>query len=281
VDTYRGHRIVSHGGNVEGISTLVGFVPEQKLGYVILTNGDSSMLRLVLSQYLFDRFLGLELVPWNERILKVWNEVISGMAAGKKATEDARVKDTQPSHPLSAYVGRFENPGYGILELRVADGKLEGLIGTSRVTFTHHHYDVFDAHLELFQGIDVPTTFSGDAEGRIERLSMPLESLVSPIVFRRIASAEASSAELLARYVGRYEFIGMEVEVTLLGAKLVINVPGEGNRDLVPVEGTRFDVAGLPGFGVEFAVDPDGQVRSATVMTRLGRFAAARKDAGA
>jgi CubicO group peptidase (beta-lactamase class C family) len=42
VTTYRGHKFVHHGGNLDGFSLLLSFLPDEKSGSVILLNMDSA-----------------------------------------------------------------------------------------------------------------------------------------------------------------------------------------------------------------------------------------------
>ena len=38
VEPYRGRHMIHHGGNIDGFSSLVAFMPYEKIGIVILTN---------------------------------------------------------------------------------------------------------------------------------------------------------------------------------------------------------------------------------------------------
>ena len=40
VDSYRGHQRVHPGGNIDGFSAMVSFLPNDGLGFVVLTNKD-------------------------------------------------------------------------------------------------------------------------------------------------------------------------------------------------------------------------------------------------
>jgi Beta-lactamase len=69
VTTYRGHKFVNHGGNLDGFSLLISFLPDDNIGSVILLNMDGSSLREVLSQNINDRLLGLDQIDWSKREL--------------------------------------------------------------------------------------------------------------------------------------------------------------------------------------------------------------------
>jgi hypothetical protein len=59
--------LIHHGGNVEGHSLIIGFVPEEQLGIVALTNVALLPLRDVLRYESIDRALDLPDRDWNTR----------------------------------------------------------------------------------------------------------------------------------------------------------------------------------------------------------------------
>ena len=44
VRDWDGHKVVEHGGNIDGFNAEVAFMPDQKLGFVLLTNVSASPL---------------------------------------------------------------------------------------------------------------------------------------------------------------------------------------------------------------------------------------------
>ena len=80
---YRGRKIVDHGGNIDGMSALVAFIPEEKLGLVILTNLSGSELRTALKYRIFDAFMGGEKKDWSAIHLKT----MKGFEAQGKAAD--------------------------------------------------------------------------------------------------------------------------------------------------------------------------------------------------
>ena len=59
VQTYRGVEIAHHGGNIDGLSSLIVFVPSKKIGVVVLANRSGTSLRDALPFEIIDRLLGL------------------------------------------------------------------------------------------------------------------------------------------------------------------------------------------------------------------------------
>ena len=118
IESYRGKRRVHHGGNIDGFSAMVTFLPDQDISVVALANKNGTPLPEILCRVAIDRLLGLEPIDWNARIKARADE-------GEKAADKAkgtlevfdRKKGTRPSHPL-----RGIRRGLRASGLRHADG---------------------------------------------------------------------------------------------------------------------------------------------------------------
>jgi CubicO group peptidase (beta-lactamase class C family) len=274
---YRGHTMVFHGGNIDGFSALVAFLPADHLGMVVLTNLNGNPVPGIVTYNIFDRLLGLEEVPWSERSRKIYNEVKEAGEKSKVKTETARVSDTHPSHTLDAYTGDFEHPGYGVISIGRDGEELQARFNSLVIPLKHYHYDIFEAVIEKFD-LSMKVTFSTNIRGDIDGLSAPLEPLVKDIVFKRVARKEMTEKNFLEQFAGDYELMGMTVTVALKGDKaLSLSVPGQPEYELVPYQGTEFQLKGLSGFGVEFKRDEVGKVIEAVLEQPGAVFTAKRK----
>ena len=70
ISAYRGHKRIWHGGNLDGFTAQIAFLPAERIGVVVLTNLDENPLPGILAMNVFDRLLGLDQVPWNQRFLE-------------------------------------------------------------------------------------------------------------------------------------------------------------------------------------------------------------------
>src|SRR5262245_44278380 len=70
IETYRGHKHVSHGGNLDGFSLQLSFLPNDGIGVVVLTNLDGTFLRDLVPYAVYDRLLGLDNIDWVNRFLE-------------------------------------------------------------------------------------------------------------------------------------------------------------------------------------------------------------------
>jgi CubicO group peptidase (beta-lactamase class C family) len=55
---WNGHKVVEHGGNIDGFNSQVAFMPDQKLGFVLLTNVTASSLGAVAMNTIWKNLVG-------------------------------------------------------------------------------------------------------------------------------------------------------------------------------------------------------------------------------
>jgi CubicO group peptidase (beta-lactamase class C family) len=268
IESYRGERIVHHGGNIDGFSAMVMFAPRRRAGVVVLTNGNGTFLRDVAAYRVMDELFGLEPLPWGER----FHQLITAMkAGGKQAKEhrDANRIEAPASRPIEAFAGRYRNPGYGDVEFVLDGGKLRARYNSHDVDVEHRHYDVFELKFTQPQEGAIPATFTGDTEGEIAAVQIPFEGTVKPIVFERVPP-ELSAADI-AGFAGEYVMEPMRLIIELEGEALTGRLlPVSGGRfTLVPYRGTTFKVKEQESTTVEFVSGPDGDK---AVVQPLGVF---------
>lgn len=186
--SYRGHVMAQHGGNIDGFSALVGFMPDDNFGVVVLTNLDGNFATEIVLFNVCDRLLGLSEVDWRSRFQKKYAELKEQMKKMNEENEANPVPDAPPSHSLSAYAGNFVHPGYGTFTIKQDGDSLKGIYNDLEYTFKHHHYDVFVVSQERLEA-SFKASFSMNLDGEIESFSIGLgrEPGVKPIVFVRAA----------------------------------------------------------------------------------------------
>jgi CubicO group peptidase (beta-lactamase class C family) len=276
VSTYRGFKMVQHGGAIDGFNALVAFLPQRNLGAVILVNRGGTPLIQILSYHIFDRLLGLDPVPWNQRFLDDQKKSEAARDEAKKKGYSVRREGTQPSHPLAEYAGDYEHPGYGIARIEHDRDTLKLTFNRMTGPLKHFHFDIFEvAEDELNPLQRMKVSFSTNLQGEIDSLALPLESLLKEITFKRLpARLDPKTLEPLT---GQYQLTGPPLTVALRdGGKLVLEAPGQAPRELVPVRGLLFNVQGVTGASVEFKKDAAGVVTE-LVLYQGGASFVARK----
>lgn len=278
IQPYRGHPMIHHGGNIDGFSALVSFMPRDDLGLVILTNLNGTPLPTVVALNVYDRFLGLEPIDWNARYEGIWSQVEAMQDQGEALESIDRKEGTRPSHPVNDYVGLYSNPAYGTVRIEQDGDHLRSTFHEMNSRLEHWHYDIFRVTDEPAEGTKV--AFQMNVKGDIDRLSAALEPNVEPIVFTREPPEELSDPEFLRQFTGDYEIMGAMARVALRGERtLTVTVPGQPTYELVPYRGTEFTLKGLKGYSLRFQIE-DGEVVKAIFIQPNGVFAAEKKKPG-
>jgi len=269
VSQYRGHKFVGHGGNLDGFSAELAFLPNDGMGVIVLTNLDGTGLPNAIAYNVLDRLLGLDQTPWSQRYLQ---QEIKGRESEQEAKSKgyaAHKMGTHPSHDLKDYVGDYGHPGYGVVSV-VADGsgfKLK--INKITESVAHLHYDVFqvpDAPFDPFAKLKV--SFFSDADGDISTLALPLETNVKDIVFTRMPDKQLTERSFIEAFTGKYEIPGSPTPLTISlrgDHTLVVSSPGARDLELLPRRGTTFDLKDQSGVTIEFKRDASGKVTEAAL----------------
>jgi len=144
---YLGRKLVQHDGALDGMRARVVFVPEEKLGFVILMNSQNTNLHSSIAYRILDHYLGGPPRDWSAELLKIVKEQEAKDKAEEKKTIEARVKDTKPSLALEEYAGTYDNEMYGPATVKVENGKLAVQFYPTYVGEADHwHYDTFQVH---------------------------------------------------------------------------------------------------------------------------------------
>ena len=176
VEMFRGHKLVQHGGNINGFSGFTCFVPDLNLGVVAYTNMNSSFLHYALAREVIDHYLGVTGGNWVRRYHDFVAERLGGHEKLIHAMTGDKVEGTQPSHPLADYVGTYGRPGYTDVKISLDGDKLRLAFIGANVELQHFHYDTFvlsGIMGELPSGIPVHF-YVDEVGGKVSALSMPL-----------------------------------------------------------------------------------------------------------
>jgi CubicO group peptidase (beta-lactamase class C family) len=278
ISSYRGFKLVEHGGAIDGFNALVTFLPQKNVGVVVLVNRGGTPLMQVIAYNVHDRLLKLDQVPWNQRFLDDQKKSEASQEEAKKKGFTVRKEGTKPSHELTEYAGEYEHPGYGVVRigwgpegLRLSFNRLGGPL-------RHFHYDVFEVAEDPLNPLQrTKVNFATNLQGEIDTLAIPLEPSVKEIVFKRMPAK--LDRGILESVVGQYQFAGITATVSLRdGSKLFMEVPGQETRELTPIRGLLFGVSGLTGYSIEFKKDASGVTMEAVLYQPNGTFVIKRKN---
>lgn len=133
---YSPHPIIWHNGGTSGAKNNLGFIPEERLGIVILTNTIDTQLPEALTMQFFDIYYGKADHDWSAQLLAKQQE-LEKTALAKMAP----VKDPLPSLPLENYTGEYTNKIYGKIRISVDGKNLKVAIGPTPTIWTLKHYN--------------------------------------------------------------------------------------------------------------------------------------------
>ena len=179
IGTLGADTILNHGGGFLGFSTSMSFMPQRRIGVVVMTNenGTGSALAELAARAVYGRLISGEGFTADslERLRAEAGRVRDRIAADR-ARRAARPQ-TLP-FPLEAYAGTYENEQYGRLVFSIVNGKLEARAGQawSRV-------EVYDG---ANNALRVELTGSGEVARFVIEGSRAVEVEVSGVRFRRI-----------------------------------------------------------------------------------------------
>ncbi|HEV2864689.1 MAG TPA: serine hydrolase [Pyrinomonadaceae bacterium] len=174
---YHGRKVVSHGGGLDGMISRVALMPEESLGLVVLTNSETP-LSSVISNKIFDTFLGVPKRDWSADYLKRRDAGRAAEEAEEKKVEAARAANTKPSLPLEAYAGTYTGVMFGDAKVAVENGRLVVRLAPSPNfvgDLEHWHYDTFS--IRWRDSIVYPfgrgfVTFNLDARGQVDEMKI-------------------------------------------------------------------------------------------------------------
>jgi len=186
-DIFRGKKMVSHGGNIDGFSALVGFLPDENVGLVILSNLNNNFLNYPLMYTVFDRALGVEGTNWFAKEKKEFTHFMELMTEAMKqqSAGDSGEKELLSADELRKYAGTYHSAGYGTVQVSVDGDHLQMNYNQTDFAMTHKKEDEFGFVYPLLS-VGFPARFHVEKNGRADAVSIPFEPTVSDIVFTRV-----------------------------------------------------------------------------------------------
>jgi CubicO group peptidase (beta-lactamase class C family) len=273
ITSYRGHLRIEHGGNIDGFSASVCLLPRDSVGIVVLTNMDGTSLPSVVRNYSIDKILDLSEIDWSERLLKDVNKMKDELKKSEEKKEE--VSETTPSHPIKDYVGKFEHPAYGTIEITNSGDDLNIHYHSFDMKLHHYKYDVFETKDERYPPIKI--SFLTNTNGDIDKLSSKLQEGVKDIEFKRVLDKKTVSGAELEKFIGEYEISGTVITVDLRNkTTLIMTVPGQPQYELIPTNDNEFGLKGLDGYSVKFN-PATGKITEVVFYQPNGVFTAKKK----
>ncbi|HEX8735823.1 MAG TPA: serine hydrolase [Pyrinomonadaceae bacterium] len=178
LNDYRGRKMVSHTGGLDGMLSQTALLPEENLGLVVLTNSESGAYSVMVNKIL-DVFL--DAAPkrdWSAERLERFKQNKAREAEEDRKIVAARAKNTKPSLALKDYAGTYTGELYGDATVTEENGRLVlRLVPAPNFVadLEHWHYDTFLIKWRPTVAYNFPrgfVTFTIDKTGRPDELKI-------------------------------------------------------------------------------------------------------------
>lgn len=133
--TSYGHYRIDHGGNTFGFSANLVMFPFEKIGIVVLTNQDNSLLPYMISDNITKRLFNLKPEPQ-------YPIVVTEIYKPKKGSKGLN-KNKMPTHSLNEFCGTYYAKGFGKIEIVKEENKLFAILPTFKFQLEHLNYNSF------------------------------------------------------------------------------------------------------------------------------------------
>jgi CubicO group peptidase (beta-lactamase class C family) len=173
---YNGQAVAMHTGSIDGMSAIIGLIPDRRLGVYVLANADHVELRHAIMYEVFDRLGGAAGVAkrnWSADLLAIFDAQHDRAVAGQKAADARRALNTRPSLPLAEYAGNYRHATYGDVIVSQQGDALRLKFGNAFAgPLSHWEYETFRARWEDRRNGDGIVTFRPDGVGHIAALQL-------------------------------------------------------------------------------------------------------------
>jgi CubicO group peptidase (beta-lactamase class C family) len=163
---YAGRKVMSHSGGADGFVTEVMFVPQERLGIVVLTNTDANIFFEAMANQVLESYLNLPYRNLSEMNYENFAQGTFAQESEIKDWMDRLSKKPEAALPLDRYSGKYTNSVYGDIEIKKENNKLN-------IYFSHHPQNI--GHLEAYGGNDFVCTYSSRTYG-VKMISFSTEN---------------------------------------------------------------------------------------------------------
>jgi CubicO group peptidase (beta-lactamase class C family) len=183
--TYKGHLMTEHGGSLNGFLSQITLFPDDDLGIIVLTNSTGQSITKFLQYEIADRMLDLNQTLWHERKLEKAKKE-QALGNPKEKSEVKIGPPAKPSHELKAYIGVYEDPAYGRIDIELQDAQLTFHFNLMQSPLIHDQADNFESQDDPQIG-KYNLTFLSNPKGETTGLAIPMDGSI--ITFTKKASS--------------------------------------------------------------------------------------------
>lgn len=174
---YHGRKVINHSGGLDGMLSYTGLIPEENLGFVVLTNSEAPAFGIMYSK-IIDVFLNAPKRDYSAERLEREKIAKANEAEEIKKVDATRKTDTKPTLRLSDYAGTYSSQMYGDVTVAEENGRLVLRFPPSPnfiADLDHWHYDTFQIKWRPSVAYNFPrgfVTFTIDKNGKTDELKI-------------------------------------------------------------------------------------------------------------
>ncbi len=174
---YHGRKVMNHSGGLDGMLSYTVLIPEEKTGFVILTNNETPSFAIMMNKIL-DIMVGAPDHDWNADAIARDKRNTAADTEEREKVDAARVKNTKPTLALSDYAGTYSSQMYGDVTIAEENGKLVLRLGPAPnfvADLEHWHFDTFQIHWRPSVNYNFPrgfVTFTIDKDAKTDQLKI-------------------------------------------------------------------------------------------------------------
>jgi len=203
IQPWRGRQVIQHGGNIDGFSAQVGLLPDEQLGYVLLTNGTIAAIQNESIDLVFDALAG----DWDADEAPTAADELAPYV-GRYIANFAHFKDA--IFAVTSDSGRLavDVPGQKNYELRPPDE---------------------DGRWYFADTDAISVSFDRNADGVVTLMKMEQGGATFEIPREGFTIAGEGDPAAFEKYLGRYRFelANVDVEALVQNGRLALDVPGQ------------------------------------------------------
>ncbi len=176
VRDYRGELMLTHTGGLPGYLSQVSFMPDQKLGVVVLTNQESGEAFSSITYHVLDHYLEAPAWDWLGGFAAVRERADAALARVEANTASERDETSTPSLSLDRYAGTYRDAWYGDIDITGGEDGLTISFSRSRDLvgeMVHWQHDTFLVRWHARElRADAFITFTLTPEGAVDYATM-------------------------------------------------------------------------------------------------------------
>jgi CubicO group peptidase (beta-lactamase class C family) len=178
---YSGFHLLSKGG-ITGFSGYISFMPQEKIGIILLANRDLGLeLTHYLTYYIYDQLLHLHEFSWDKLID---DERLKYEVSPEKSSKKPQARAEKMSYPREKYIGIYEHDAYGKAVVSVENDEMQLNFNKSFVWPLEYCFqNVFKTE---YDGAIVRFEFNQDTTGKVTSLEIEIEATGFKIAFKRL-----------------------------------------------------------------------------------------------